>query len=58
MVMLTFTVDKDNKLIDIKIDLDRSLDIAFLSTQHGCYERNMDLGLFIRFIRHFFLPYI
>ena len=32
---------------DIKIDLDRSLDIAFLSTQQGCYERNMDLGLFI-----------
>ena len=32
---------------DIKIDLDRSLDVAFLSTQQGCYERNMDLGLFI-----------
>ena len=32
---------------DIKIDLDRSLDIAFVSTQQGCYERNLDLGLFI-----------
>jgi len=32
---------------DIRIDLDRSIDIAFLSTQQGCYERNMDLGLYI-----------
>ena len=40
-------LEADTDKHDIRIDLDRSIDISFLSTEQGSFDRDMDLGLYI-----------